>query len=140
MTKQLCQQLSTLNETQNYCHLDIKPTNIMKKRRKTTSNDGEEEDEEAMYTVIDFGFAMETSSIYDGYVGTKEWSAPEMKPMINGNNKIYESTDMWSIALIIIYCMFNGKHPFCTIKQSQSVNLKDIQFWYNQKIKNKQLF
>ena len=35
-----------------------------------------------------------------------------MKPLAAGNNKVYESTDMWSIGLIILYSMFNGTHPF----------------------------
>ena len=154
MVKQIVEQLDILTSKHNYCHLDIKPTNIMRKIKKS-------DDECNKYTLIDFGFAVECNTEIDGYIGTKEWSAPEMKPIAaSHNNKnveseeitVYESSDMWSIGLLIIYCLYNGTHPFLYTKKSKNKRirdgsgsiktstLKDIEKWYNKRIKNKQCY
>merc|ERR1712087_727785 len=134
MILQIVKQLNVLTTNHNYLHLDIKPTNIMRRKSKSTKTKNHK------YTLIDFGFTMECDTVYNGYLGTKEWSAPEMKPSENGQNPIYESADMWSIALIIIYCLFNGSHPFCykNKKNKKKQSIKNIEKWYNKKIKNKQ--
>eukprot|EP01084_Bolivina_argentea_P057558 105165_1 len=120
MISDILTQLKILSDS-GYNHLDIKPTNIMKKYN-------------GKYTLIDFGFMSEYNT-YNGYLGTKNWSSPEMNPNIN-NNIIYNNNDMWSIGLIIIYCLFNGKHPFMT--KNKKTDLKYIQKWYTKKIYNKQ--
>jgi len=137
MIFQIVQQLNILTTNHNLLHLDIKPTNIMRRRLSKNSNS-----EYSEYTLIDFGFSMENDVIYNGYIGTKEWSPPEMKPSETAKNAIYESSDMWSIGLIVIYCLFNGHHPFC-YKSNQKTKsfkstLKNIQKWYQKKIVNKQ--
>eukprot|EP01083_Nonionella_stella_P043280 116769_1 len=130
ITHQIVSQLAALRQNHNHVHCDIKPTNIM--RRKDGS-----------YTLIDFGFAMECNSSYSGYLGTKFWSAPEMKPHEDSTNTIDESIDMWSIGLVIIYCLFNGHHPFA-YKRRKKVRskqcLQHITKWYNRKVKDKQCF
>merc|ERR1712084_9308 len=105
MAWQIIEQLNVWTHSHNHLHLDIKPTNIM---RKMNTNQ-----QHCEYTLIDFEFSMETGCEYNGYLGTAEWSAPEMKPGNKAQNVIHESTDMWSVGLVVIYCLFGGHQPFC---------------------------
>ena len=94
-----------------YVHGDIKPDNIVKREAHAQKKEKYWRDG---WKVIDFD-RMRKCGDSGSYIGTPNWSAPEVKWRCKNNEYVAES-DIFSLGLVILYALF-GTHPLMILKE-----------------------
>jgi len=132
MARDVTRQLATLQRQTQCCHLDVKPANIMRRA-------------DGRWSLIDFDFATRIGTECKGYLGTREWSAPEMRPDDDDEevcNEVSASQDMWSLGLCVLYALCGGQQPMMRKRSSRKVkreeSLKAIRKWYARRVSGQQ--
>jgi len=104
----ICRDMRRLHR-QKFIHCDLKPANILYCKKGTFKRNYSDKQS---WKVIDYDGAIwnETDDIVScQWQGTLPWGAPEMNDFIGDENNIGYGVDVWSIGLLIVFCI-NGGH------------------------------